>query len=177
MVSLEVCKTSLQGSIPSRPSNAIERLAWYTTNMGTIVRRLFYLDNETPINLLIYPFFLATAAYGVGFVAFGKTRGVEASSLYQAMASLTPALPAIWGACALAAVILAVTLILTRQKGWGDAAALFGAVVWIFAMSCYAVTGGWLLVFAVTLPNLMFWIWYYFRIAHFKRLGMRPKPD
>lgn len=146
--------------------------------MVKILRRFTHLDNNTKINVLIYPFLLATLSYGVGFLCFGAWAGwVTKSSLFTAMTAIHPWIPFIWGACGLVAVLMAILFIGTRKAlGLGDTAALFGSLVWLFAAFCYALTGGYLLVFAVALPNLIFWIWYFFRLSSFRRSGA-PIPD
>jgi len=144
--------------------------------MVNYFRRFVDLDDKgRKINLLIYPFLFTTLSYGIGFLFFGWAAGVEKSSLYQAMAAVHGWLPPLWGACALAAVLLAVALITTRRTGFGATAALFGAVVWIFACLTYAIGSFWLLIFSVGIPNLCFWIWYYLRLSYFRRFG-RPTP-
>lgn len=144
----------------------------------SIVRRFTHLDNNTKINFLIYPFFLATLSYGIGFLCFGSWAGwIAKSSLFTAMTAIHPWIPFIWGGGAIIAVVAAILFIGTRKfLSIGDTAALFGSLVWIFAAFCYALTGGYLLVFAVALPNLMFWIWYFFRLSGFRRRGV-PNPD
>ena len=140
--------------------------------MTNYVKRLVYVDAQERqrINPLVWPFFFATFVYGFGFMFGGQWSGVTASSLWQAFYALHSFLPAVWGACALLAASLALALILTRKYvHLGDFAAMFGVLVWLFAGFTYALNGYWLVVLTVAGPNLFFWVFYYWRLAWYKR--------
>lgn len=113
------------------------------------------------LHALVWPFLAATIAYGIGFTAFNSASGVTASSLYHAMFSMHPALPVVWGAVALVAIILVMVYLALEVRWANKVSSLLGSMVWIFASFCYILTGGWLLLFAVSLPNLYFWVWEY----------------
>lgn len=144
----------------------------------TVWQKLVELDSSgTKVNPLIYPFLLTTFAYGLGFTAFVGSSSVNASNLYLALESLSVAFPLIWGACALTVVALAALVILRRRMhGFGHLTGLLGAAVWIFALIGYIIAGGWLFVFAIAIPNLLFWVWFYIRLAFFKRFGPPVPP-
>jgi len=81
--------------------------------------------------------------------------------LYTAMTHLFPALPAIWGAVALGAIVLNLLSLILRRVGVAATSAFLGALVWIFAAWVYLLGGDYLIFVSVTLPNLFFWVWYY----------------
>lgn len=107
---------------------------------------------------LVWPFYLATLAYGLGFTVFAGTAAVAKSSLFTAMTVVHPVSPILWGMLALTALVLThigtVNDITHLRKG----AAMAGAMVWIAAMLCYVLTANWLVLFSVAIPNLIFWI-------------------
>jgi len=46
---------------------------------------------------------------------------------------------------------------------------MFGVLVWLFAGITYGMNGYWLVVLTVALPNGFFWVFYYWRLAWYKR--------
>lgn len=122
-----------------------------------------YVTNvqDKVLHTLVWPFLAATTAYGIGFTAFAGTSGVTASSLFHAMSSMHPSLPFLWGAAALVAIVLVFVYLALEVRWANKVSSLLGAMVWVFASFCYILTGGWLLLFAVSLPNLWFWVWEY----------------
>lgn len=119
-------------------------------------------------NPLTYPFLIATFFYGAGLLLLGSTSGVKDSSLHAAMLALGGAIPTLWGVVALATIVLGIVFLLTRIPSLARASGLLGFMVWIFAAGCWIVTGGWLLVFTVALPNTYFWVWQYFSLSKFQ---------
>lgn len=117
--------------------------------------------NAKVLHTLVWPFLGATVAYGIGFTFFYHAHGVQASSLFHAMVGMHPSLPLVWGVAALAAIVL-VLMYIAMDIAWANkVSSLLGAMVWVFASFCYILTGGWLLLFSVALPNLWFWVWEY----------------
>jgi len=119
-------------------------------------------------NPLIYPFLMATLAYGIGFTVFGRTAGVAESSLWVAMYGLGSLLPFVWGVLALGTIVVGITFLLFNLPPAGRISGLVGFMLWTFATGCWAVTGGYLLIFAVGLPNMWFWFWQFFSLSNFK---------
>jgi hypothetical protein len=139
--------------------------------MVNYVKRLIYVDatEKQKINPLFYPFLWATFVYGLGFVVFGSFNFVSVSSLFQAFYTIHPWLPRVWGGFAIVAGAAAMALLLLRHGKWGDIASMFGFLVWLFALIVYALNGFWLVLLTVTVPNLYFWVYYYFKVKWYMR--------
>lgn len=119
-------------------------------------------------NPLMWPFLLATAAYGIGFsFILPFTFDAGSSSLFIAMNSLGHIVPIIWGLAAVCAMIGAISFLIWNQESLGKASGLLGAALWFFASGCYIATGDWLVLFSVALPNLIYWIWQYLSLSQF----------
>lgn len=121
---------------------------WYNQNM---------MNKLTSVNPLVYPFALSTLAYGVGFTVFRDTSAVKASSLFEAMHSISPLLTHFWGIACIVVVALALYTILKDRRTWGKANCFAGALLWFFASFVYVLVGGWLTLFSVAIPSLLFW--------------------
>lgn len=109
------------------------------------------------VNPLVYPFVLATLAYGVGFTVFGGEAAVRASSLFDAMDSISPLLTHVWGIACIAVVVLVLFSILKSKNALGKTSCFAGALLWFFASFVYILVGGWLTLFSVAIPSLLFW--------------------
>lgn len=120
-------------------------------------------------NPLVWPFLLSTLAYGIGFTFFKHTEGVEKSSLYIAMKSIIPLAPVVWGVIALLTIFVGITFLLFNIPPAGKLSGLVGFGVWVFAAFCWGLTGGWLLIGSIALPNLWFWFWQYLSLSNFRR--------
>ena len=94
---------------------------------------------------------LISFSYGVGFILFRFTDILGTSSLYATMIGIAPHIAFIWAIACLWAVIH--TLI-----GWKPAS-LLGFSAWVFAAICYVIAGNWVVLFAVAVPNMLFWLW------------------
>lgn len=123
-------------------------------------------------NFLIYPFLLSTLAYGVGFAIFKGTDAVNKSSLFDSMHSISPFLTDIWGWLAIAVIVVGVYVLVFDKPPVGRANCYVGFLLWFFAAVIYVLSGGWLTLFSVTVPNLMFWTWQYFSLSEFRRQDM-----
>lgn len=150
--------------------------------MNRYVKRFIYVDDseERKINPLFYPFLGATFFYGVGFVFFGWSSGVNRSSLFIAMTEMHVWIPEVWGFFAILSVFMAFVLILTRTfPVIGSSAAIFGFLVWLFACWVYILGGYWLMLLTVAIPNLSFWLYYFVRVkwySHHKEAGTIKDP-
>lgn len=120
-------------------------------------------------NPLIYPFLISTLAYGIGFLFFAGTADVGKSSLFVAMSSVLPGAPQIWGAVAIATIIMGVYFLFFDRPTWGRVSGLFGFMVWVFACCTWILTGAFLVFVAVGVPNLIFWFWQYLSLSRFHR--------
>lgn len=139
--------------------------------MTTLWERFRYTDRTHmhKVNALTWPFVFATLVYGIGFVALGWWSGVQTSSLYQAMYLLSPGVPALWGALAILAALLYLTLVISRTRGYGEMAAMLGFCVWFFAGLTYLLNGFWLVLFTVAAPNIYFWAYLYILVKDYQR--------
>ena len=134
-----------------------------------------YLDRLTSsargetFNPLTYPFLIATFSYGVGFLAFAWTDAVKASSLFTAMSTVGHFIPHIWGLLCVLTIVVGVTFLLFNLPPAGKVSGLVGFMLWVFAAFSWGLTGGYLLLFTVALPNMWFWIWQYLSLSLFRR--------
>lgn len=117
-------------------------------------------------NPLLWPFLLTTLAYGVGFA---WVPGPGGSSMYQAMISIGPALPFIWGWFAIVTILIGLTFLLFNKPPYGKASGLMGFMLWVFAALCYGFAEAWLPFWAIAIPNMWFWIWQYLSLSLFRR--------
>jgi hypothetical protein len=115
-------------------------------------------------NPLSYPFLIATAAYGIGFTVFAQTAAVHQSSLFMALSFLHPFLPYVWGAACLIAIVVAFVSLIKDHEPGAKTAGWIGFMTWLFAAICWIITGGFLTLFAIAIPNMWFWLWQYFNL-------------
>ena len=65
-------------------------------------------------------------------------------------------------------VVIGFTFLLYNIPKAGKTSGWFGFMVWLFASLAWTLTGGWFVALAVGVPNMWFWIWQYFELAHFR---------
>jgi hypothetical protein len=138
-------------------------------NIKHYLSRIVSSERNKPFNPLIWPFFISTFAYGVGFVVQHFFAVSGGSSLFAAMASIAPALPLIWGIVAIAVILMGFTFLMFNIPPIGRLSGLVGFMVWTFAAFCYLLTGGWLPLFSVAIPNMYFWFWQYLSLTAFRK--------
>lgn len=126
-------------------------------------------------NPLVWPFLFSTLAYGVGFTAFINTGAVGQSSLFIAMAGFHAVIPVIWGSIALITIFTGLTFLLFNIPPIGKVSGLIGFMLWLFASFCWGLSGGWLLMVSIGIPNLWFWFWQYLSLSHFRREDAEDK--
>lgn len=136
--------------------------------MNKYLSRITSSQRGEVFNPLIWPFLVTTFAYGLGFTFFFGLEGVKQSSLFIAMASIAPAVPIIWGIVALITIIMGLTFLLFNIPPAGKVSGLIGFMLWVFAGFCWGLTGGWLLIFSLAVPNLWFWFWQYLSLSAFR---------
>lgn len=137
--------------------------------MSRFWKRITQSQRQESFNPLSWPFLAATASYGVGFVYFALSPNETVSSLWAAMVSIHPWVPLIWGVVAVLTIVGGLTFLLWNIPPAGKISGLVGFMLWVFASWCYILTGGWLLLFAVALPNAFFWVWQYLSLSLFRR--------
>jgi hypothetical protein len=120
-------------------------------------------------NPLSFPFLAATFSYGVGFTVFAGTSGTQASSLWAAMTTIAAVTPFIWGVVCVLTILVGLSFLMFNVPPAGKISGLVGFMLWVFASFCYILTGGWLLLFSVALPNAFFWVWQYLSLSLFRR--------
>lgn len=106
---------------------------------------------------LLYMF--ATLLYGIGFLVLPYSDVLGTSSLFVTMSGIDHLTVLFWGiACIVSVVVTLAGYRLASLLGWS---------AWVFATICYAIDGNWLVLLAVALPNMLFWLWQY---AHLDKL-------
>lgn len=119
-------------------------------------------------NPLIWPFLISTFSYGIGFALLLPVTDIAGeSSLYNSMEKIDPSAPVIWGILSLATILMGLTFLMFNIPPAGRISGLLGFMLWVFASLCYAFTGYWVALFAVSTPNMIFWLWQYFNLNHF----------
>ena len=137
--------------------------------MNKYVSRITSSARGESFNPLTWPFFIATLAYGIGFTVFYGIDGTQKSSLFTAMVDIHQSIPFIWGLVAIATIVVGFTFLLFNIPPAGKISGLVGFMVWVFASFCWGFNGAWLLLFAVAIPNMYFWIWQYISLSVFRR--------
>lgn len=112
-----------------------------------------------PLALL---FMLATLAYGIGFLILPYSKILGTSSLFVTMAGFGTHIVIFWGVACILSVV--VTLLGYRT------ATLLGWAVWVFAALCYVLDGNWLVLVAVSIPNMLFWLWQYGHTSKYNKI-------
>lgn len=126
-------------------------------------------------NPLIYPFLFATLVYGIGFAIAIPLGVVGDSSLLTAMTQIGPHISMLWGWTAIVTIFGGMTFLMFNIPPFGKVSGLVGFMLWGFAGMCYALTGAWLALFAVAIPNMFFWFWQYLSLSKFRAEDSRDR--
>ena len=137
--------------------------------MNKYISRITSSQRGQKFNPLIWPFFIATMSYGIGFTIFLPLDIVTKSSLFMAMFTIHPWIPVIWGILAIATIVMGLTFLLFNIPPVGRLSGLLGFMVWVFASMCWLLDGNFLLIFSVGLANMYFWFWQYLSLSLFRR--------
>ena len=137
--------------------------------MNKYISRVTSSARGEAFNPLVWPFFLTTFAFGTGFAWFSSTEGVSQSSLLQAMNETNPIVSFVWGWVALITIIAGFTFLLFNVPPIGKLSGIVGFMLWVYASICWWDTGGWLLILAIGIPNMWFWIWQYLSLSIFRK--------
>jgi len=138
--------------------------------MNKYLRRLIYRTDTKKHNFLMHPFLLMTASYGFALTFFQHTAPVQQSILYVLTTTsgvLPDATLSIWGVMALVVTVVNFVGVILRNKTLGTTVSMMGFLLWVYSLFVYAMFGFWLQVFFVSIPNMMFWGWYYISIHSF----------
>lgn len=113
----------------------------------------------------IHFFILPTLFYGVGFLFFPTKEPVVKSSLHITMVSLGDKwLPMVWGGVLVLVFLGTLNTMLTKRFYIAHISAFIGFMAWLFATLMYLQSQNYMLMGAVTLPSMLFWLWLYLRI-------------
>ena len=138
---------------------------WYNSHMKNVVYRLTHNRDGDPLNPLIHIFFFITFVNGIAFTFFTGTHTVATTALFEQTVHMFGTMPLpIWGLLAIAAALINWLAIVTRHRRFLGYAGMLGWAVWLFTFFIYLFGGLWFQVFAATIPNMIFWVWYYFRV-------------
>lgn len=138
--------------------------------MNKYISRVTSSARGEVFNPLIYPFLFSTLAYGVGFaIVLPLTGGIGDTGLFTALVSLGHVFPLIWGILALVTIIGGATFLLFNIPPFGKISGLIGFMLWAFAGMCYVLTGAWLSLCAIAIPNMVFWFWQYLSLSLYRR--------
>lgn len=136
--------------------------------MNKYVSRLYYLRPGEPHNPLMWPFLIITIALGIAFTFFTGTEPVQASVLYKlTIAHLPDVTASVWGIAALCVSGLQIASNMLRKQWLGRFQTWAGTLLWLYAVMLYGIYGFWLQLFTSGLPNLVFWIWYFFYVRRY----------
>jgi hypothetical protein len=85
------------------------------------------------------------------------------------MTTIAAVTPFIWGVVCVLTILVGLSFLMFNVPPAGKISGLVGFMLWVFASFCYILTGGWLLLFSVALPNAFFWVWQYLSLSLFRR--------
>lgn len=131
-----------------------------------VIKRLLFKDTGEPLNFLMHPFLWVTLLFGVAFV-FPALFGVAGGNLlYQATVAHFGMVGAfVWGTLCLLLTVVNSYFIIYRKWQGASWSALIGEGVWIWSFLVYMLGGFFFQALVLSLPNMYFWGWYYFRAA------------
>jgi hypothetical protein len=137
--------------------------------MNKYVFRATHSERGELFNPLIWPFLIATFAYSVGFLTLFSTEAISKSSLWVTMHGLWAPLPFVWGSVCFITIVMGLTFLMFKIPPIGRLSGLLGFMIWVFAGLCWALTGGYITLFSIALPNMYFWMWQYISLSNFRR--------
>lgn len=128
-------------------------------------------------NFLIWPYLFSTFMYGLGFsVIIPLTKFSGDSSLYAAMVMVGGTeTPIVWGIVAVATILFGLTFLMFNIPPFGRISGIIGFMLWLFASICYLLSGSYLVMFAVAVPNMVFWIYQYISLSRYRREDLQDK--
>lgn len=139
------------------------------------IKLLWWRTEDERVNFLNYPFFLTSISYSLGFLFLESAAN---SSLYQDMIALNPAIPHLWALVLLFVGLAAFFNLMYRRQTIGSVASIIGFMAWIFATFMWGYGGNPTVLFAVGLPQVIFWAWYYLQvISYHRRVDQGLAPD
>lgn len=136
--------------------------------MNKYMSRITSSARGETFNFLIWPFLLTTVSYGVGFALVYPFFESQASSLHGVMYDIAPWLPLVWGISCLVVIATGLIFLLFNRPPWGKFSGLLGFVLWSFAAACYGMAMNFVVLFAVAIPQSMFWGWQWINLRRLR---------
>lgn len=131
---------------------------------------MVYRPDGIKRNFLSHTFFYVTFVFGVFFTFFYQTDSVGQSVLYKVTKANVGEFPLpIWGLCAILVAVLNTAGIVAGRVRLVRVAAMGGFLLWLFAGIAYLLAQGWFQFLVAAVPQIVFWIWYYFKVGDFQR--------
>lgn len=141
--------------------------------MKKYLRRLVYLYSDVKVNPLMYVFVYFTVVTGAGFISAGARRDPKGLTMYEIVVdSLGYSGAVIMGSTMVIAAVGVILSLMFRKK-WALIIPFIGFSVW-FYMGMLYLTHGYIEGLAgVSMPNVMFWSWYSYKVDWFyKTFGL-----
>lgn len=140
--------------------------------MHKYIKRMFYRTNGELLNPLYHIFFWITLTMGLTFAFFPFSSGAVLSILYQqTQLNLPDFITSVWGLILVVISILNVLMLWFRTRGLGQVVGLSGACAWLYACIIYVFAHYWFGLLTLSLPNLAFWVYYYFKVSEYNLTG------
>jgi hypothetical protein len=142
--------------------------------MKKILRSLVYTEKEGKefINPLMHLFFFITFVFGFFFVFFTGAESTNAIVLYQvSVAYFSGTAISFWGYLAMGITVLNTFCLIVRGRvglALLPIVSLGGIYLWLYASVIYALEGFILQLLAAGIPNLLFWVYYGWKIIGFR---------
>lgn len=153
----------------------IHRVYAFTRTKGAF-RRLLFDERGTPYSPFMHLFMFMALFWGLGFVI--APPAVQAVVLYKLMlAQIGVAGTATWGAFQLTTLGLMTGAVMFEQADAGRFAALGGYIVWLFASVLLITQGFWFVALGFCLPQIIFWGWFFLKMAKLKNFGVEPEKE
>lgn len=130
-----------------------------------------YRPDGQRINFAVHLFFYITLMFGLAFVLPPEWLGTGASELFHF--SQVHGVAFWWGMAMLVTTALNTIMLGTRNTVLAQYAAMVGFLCWAYAFIAYAIQGFWFGLLVGAVPNLAFWIWYYFQTQYYRRTYRR----
>lgn len=135
--------------------------------MNKYVRRLVYFtdDGDEKLSPLIYLFLFMTVVYSVAFMFFPPG---ESNTLYTVLHHFGA--DKFWAGTGLTVLVLNNITFIWRIPPLSKFVAMLGFLMWLYAVIVTFAYGAAVVGLAVAVPNLLFWVWYYFKTVEYERV-------
>lgn len=136
------------------------------------LRRLVWRSEEEIFNPLMHIFFFISLVFGIAFTFYPGFFGADITVLWTLTKIHygTTLVTSGWGVGLIALTILNTCMLMFRRPWMGGATAGLGFMLWLYAFFTYCLGHFWLGAVATSLPNMLFWVWYYFKVKEYHRI-------